>query len=271
MNPWLETAGILVLGALGVWAGYGCSRLPGRWWTVGYFTPLLLVILIGLAHRSRTLEFHQPLSSLMAGRREYALLAFFGTVLLVTPMGRLPRPRDRLAVGLLAAAVLLFVSAWPFISPVFVANRQRALVTREDAHGVCLQGTDYNCGPAAAVTALRRLGFKAEEGELAVLARTSSIHGTEPDVLARTLERRYGAEGLVVNYRPFRSIDDLPRGGCTLVVVKFSFLIDHYVAVLEVGPENVVVGDPLSGREVWSRDEFLQRWRKVGIALKRVP
>ncbi len=269
MNPWLETAGVVGLGGVGAWLGVACSRLPRPWWVLGYALPLGYVLLVGLGHRVRALEFEAPFSWFMAGRREYVWLAVLGTVLLVTPMSRLPKPRDRMAVGVLAAAILFLVSAWPFLSPALVHHRLRQLVTKLDRDGVCLQGTDYNCGPAAAVTALRRLGFSAEEGELAILARTSSIHGTEPDSLAWALRDRYGGEGLGVTYRAFDSVDEIPREGYTLAVVKFGFLVDHYVTVLAVGPATVTVGDPLSGVERLPRDQFLGRWRKVGIVLRR--
>jgi ABC-type bacteriocin/lantibiotic exporter with double-glycine peptidase domain len=34
----------------------------------------------------------------------------------------------------------------------------------------------------------------------------------------------------------------------------------HYVAVLEIAPAYVIIGDPLSGRSKWSREEFLAQW-----------
>ena len=52
-----------------------------------------------------------------------------------------------------------------------------------------MQSNGYNCGPAAAVTALRRLGLPAEEGELAILAHTSSAAGTSCDTLCTAIER----------------------------------------------------------------------------------
>ncbi len=110
-----------------------------------------------------------------------------------------------------------------------------------------LQSTPYKCGPAATVTALLRLGLPADEGELAALAFTSPAIGTAADILALTLRKRYGKDGLVVSLGSFRSAGELQRTGPTLAVVKLSFLIDHYVAVLEVTENEVIVGDPLAG------------------------
>jgi predicted double-glycine peptidase len=141
------------------------------------------------------------------------------------------------------------------------------LITHIDADGVCRQGTDYTCGPAAAVTLLRRMGFEAEESELAVLCRTSAFLGTPADLLANNLQARYRAEGLTAEYRSFRSIAELENSGPTLALVKFSLFLDHYVAVLDVGPETVTIGDPLVGKTILSHEEFERRWRRVGVVL----
>jgi len=143
------------------------------------------------------------------------------------------------------------------------------LHTRINGEGICLQNTGYTCGPAAAVTALRRLGLPAEEGEIAVLSQTSSFTGTPPDLLAGALRQRYDKDGLIVEYRFFKNLEELQQAGLTLAVVKFSFMVDHYVAVLKVTDAAVVVGDPLSGLETISREEFLERWRLCGITLQR--
>jgi ABC-type bacteriocin/lantibiotic exporter with double-glycine peptidase domain len=160
-------------------------------------------------------------------------------------------------------------SVLPFLAPAFYLKKLAALQTHVDSEGVCRQNTDYTCGPAAAVTALRRLGFPAEEGELAVRCRTNPFSGTAPDVLCEVLRERYGPLGLRCQYRPFASIDELKQAGLTLAVVKFGWLVDHYVTVLEVTDQAVVVGDPLAGRVTLSHQEFAARWRKVGVVLGR--
>ena len=112
---------------------------------------------------------------------------------------------------------------------------------------------------------MRRLGFAAEEGEIALLSRTSSARGTEPDLLADALRARYGKQGLVCDYRYFRSLADLKAAGLTLAVVKFNFFLDHYVAVLRFTRRGVVVGDPLSGEATWATAEFVARAKKLKV------
>jgi predicted double-glycine peptidase len=50
----------------------------------------------------------------------------------------------------------------PFLVPALIKERLSNLTTRLDSNGICYQSTDYTCGPAAAVTALRRLGLQAD-------------------------------------------------------------------------------------------------------------
>jgi hypothetical protein len=269
MQPWLETGGVVTLGALGVWLGRWFSRRPRPYWAIGYFIPLGLIVLIGLGYRFRTLEFMPPFSWLMAGRSEFALSALIGTMVLTTPLSRLPLRRDRVVVSLLMVCVVFLVSGLPFLAPAFNREKLAALKTRTDADGICLQNTDYTCGPAAAVTALRRLGLAAEEGEIAQFCRTSAAMGTPPDIMCRTLQKRYGSEGLTCEYRRFKSVADLKQSGYTLALIKFGLLLDHYVTVLEVGARTITVGDPLTGKETLTHEEFAKKWRFVGVVVNR--
>jgi ABC-type bacteriocin/lantibiotic exporter with double-glycine peptidase domain len=54
-----------------------------------------------------------------------------------------------------------------------------------------------------------------------------------------------------------------------LVVIHYSFMLDHYVAVLEVNDSEVIVGDPLNGLRHMSHAEFQQAWRGHGVVLRR--
>ncbi len=54
-----------------------------------------------------------------------------------------------------------------------------------------------------------------------------------------------------------------------LAVIKFNIMLDHYVTVLEVSDDGVTVGDPLLGLTKLSRAEFEDKWRFVGVVLKR--
>jgi len=269
MNQWLETFGVILLAVLGAWLGRFFSRLPKPWWLFGYFIPLLIIVLVGLPRINRSLEFVPPISWLVSGRTLFAMTGLVTTMILVTPLSRLQRKRDRQMV---AGFVILFVcysSVWPFFAPVLNRKFQASIKTNFDRDGICQQSSDYNCGPAAAVTALRKLGFPAEEGEIAILAHTSTAIGTPPDVLSRALQKHYGPNGLKCEYRHFKSIAELKNGGFTLAVINFSLFLDHYVTVLKVTDDLIIVGDPSRGLRAYSHEEFEKKWRHIGVVLKR--
>jgi predicted double-glycine peptidase len=269
MNPWVESLAVLLLAAGGMLVGAWFSRLPKPWWLFGYFLPLLVVISFDIANRCAALAFVPPVSWLMLGRNKFAATGFIAAMMLTTPMLKMPKPRDRVAVSILMLGAVLGTSVWPFLAPVFNQKQLAGLVTNLDGEGVCHQSTDYTCGPAAAVTALRKLGFKAEEGEIARLAHTTSATGTLPDVLARVLQDRYGNDGLVSQYRVFKSPAELK--GClpVLAVVKFNLLVDHYVTVLDINDREITIGDPLQGLDKLTIAEFTEKWRFTGVALRR--
>jgi peptidase C39-like protein len=269
MNPWFEALGVSLIAAVGVGLGRWFSRLPRPYWLIGYVVPLTLILAYILAHRVPALSLIPPFSWLVLGRNKFASMGFVATMVLTTPLSRIRPPRARLLISLLMALIVIQSSVWPFLAPAFNHNYLASLRTRIDSDGVCRQSNDYNCGPAAAVTALRRLGFPAEEGEIAILAHTSSAIGTPPDVLARALQERYGHEGLVSEYRVFRNLGELRQAGLVLAVIRYSFWMDHYVTVLEVTDREVIAGDPSLGLVRFSKESFLSRWRFVGVVLSR--
>lgn len=269
MSPYLAAIGAGLIAATGAWLGHLCSRLRKPYWLAGYVLPLLVILVCALAAQNAAIALAPPLSWLALGRRKFAVAGFAAAMVLTTPLSRLPRKRDRFVVALLTVVIVVTGSVWPFLAPAFARHQFELLQTRIDADGVCRQTTDYTCGPASAVTALRKLGLPAEEGKIALLSGTSAGTGTCPDILAAALQDFYGRDGLIAEYRAFHDIADLKKAGLTLAVVKFSFLVDHYVTVLEVTDSGVVVGDPLAGRDVLSYNEFKQRWRYTGVVLRR--
>ena len=118
---------------------------------------------------------------------------------------------------------------------------------------------------------LAKTGAAGEGGQIAIASYTSSETGTLADVLAESLQTEYGKDGLTAKYRTFKNIAELKQAGLALAVVKFGFMVDHWVTVLEVTDSEVIVGDPLNGLEKLSYDEFRKKWRFEGVVLKRKP
>jgi predicted double-glycine peptidase len=202
----------------------------------------------------------------MAGRTEFALLAPACTMMMTSLLSRLRRRGEQVLLAILMVVFVAGQSVPSFLMPAFNYRELSELKTLVDVDGVCIQSTGYTCGPAAAVTALRRVGVKAQEGDLAVLAHTTHMTGTPTDVLCDVITARHGVSCRQVHFRAIEGLRDCVP---VIAVVKYAFLIDHFVTVLEVTDATAVVGDPLEGRVELTRDQFAHRWRKCGIVFDR--
>lgn len=256
----LSGVGILALMVLG-WSVAG--RLARwRFWWIGLIPPLLLV---GGLIAERWFPGWRPVSWVIHGRREFVLLAISIPLLLGTLGRQLPAVRQRHMVQVLAVLLTLRVSLSPFLAPAFTYSQQSELETIMDRDGICLQSNGYNCGPAAAVTVLRRRGIPAEEGELALAAHTTQLTGTPVDCLVNAIHEMYGAQCSVEHAD---HLDALQGHVPFIAVVRHSFMVDHYVVVLKVTESCVQLGDPLKGLKQLTRAEFDRKWRKQAVVFK---
>lgn len=269
MNPWIETLGIILVALLGVFLGRLFSGLRKNYWQCGLLLSFILISMMVVARFNNSLLFIPPFSWVTAGRTRFVILAFAVTTGLTTPLSRLPRKCEKFTIGFLMTVVVFWFSVLPFLVPALIKEELRNLKTVVNPNGVCLQSTGYTCGPAAAVTALTKLGVTADEGEIAVLSHTSPVAGTLPTCLSSALQKRYGNEGLKCQYRNFNSINQLRNAGITLAVVKDGLINSHCVTVLGVTDDMVTVADPVWGRTLMSYKEFEKVWRFSGIVLKR--
>jgi hypothetical protein len=269
MAEYLGTMGVALLAVFGVFVGRAFSRLRSPYWQIGYAAPFVLIGMVAAARWSDTLVFQVPFSWLMAGRREFVAMSLACAMLLTTSLARLPNGRQRVMVNIFMVVAVVYFSILPFALPTFLKGRLSALDTSVNSSGVCIQGTAYTCGPAAAVTALGQLGIRGEEGEIAVSACTNPVTGTPPDLLRGALEELYGGEGLDCEYRYFDSIRELGDAGTSIVAVRFTFMVDHYVTVLDITDDEVVLGDPFDGRRTLTHAEFEEIWRHDGIVLRQ--
>ncbi len=268
MDPWLETIAVVLVALLGIVLGRAFSRLRRPCWILGYFVPLVLMVTLVVPRFANSLAFVPPFYWLM-GRIKFVILCLAVTMGLTTPLSRLPRKCEKLMICVLMAVVVTWFSVLPFLVPALVRGRLLNLKTRLDSEGICFQTTDYTCGPAAAVTALGKLGLPANEGEIAVLSHSSPITGTLPRCLYAALQNHYSGDGLKCRYRRFNSLAELADAGITLAVVRNTFLTDHCVVVLDVSDYTVTVGDPVAGKVSLPRKHFEKIWRFSGIVLKR--
>jgi len=269
MSPWFETAGVILVAFAGVSLGRLFSRLEKPYWVLGYLFPCILIAMLVTTRLDNALAFVRPFSWLAAGRIKFVVLSLAVSMGLTVPLSRLPHWLEKLIVCVLMAAFVTWFSVLPFLVPALIRDQLSNLTTKLDSDGVCRQTTDFTCGPAAAVTALGKLGLRGEEGEIAVLSYSSPVTGTLPTCLSSALQNRYGADGLKCRYRHFDSVNQLRNAGLTLAVVRDAFLLDHCIAVLNVSEDAVTVADPVTGTRLMPRSQFERIWRFCGIVLER--
>jgi len=269
MNPWFETFGVILLALSGAAAGrvFSYSRKSIRVW--GYILPFVLIAIILLAKYNCSLAFIPPFSWLTAGRIKYVVLSMIITIGLTTPLAHLPYRTERIVTCILMIVLVTYCSILPFLVPVLIKTDLTKLETRFDSNGICRQSKEYTCGPAAAVTALNRLGLNAQEGEIAVLSYTSPVTGTLPQCLNEALNNRYNTEGLVSQYRNFDSVSQLKDERFTLAVIRDAFMLDHCVTVLDISETSITIADPAIGMQSIPLEQFEKIWRFSGIVLKR--
>lgn len=269
MNPWLETTGVILVALLGALLGKLFSSLRKPYWLWGYFLPFMLIAMLLVARLNNALAFIRPFSWITMGRTRFVILALSVTMGLSTPLSRLPRKFEKVIICILIGVVVAWFSVSPFLVPALIKERLLNIKTKLDSEGNCFQSTGYTCGPAAAVTALGRLGLSADEGEIAVLSYSSPVAGTLPTCLSSALRELYSTDGLKCQYRHFNSINQLRNAGITLAVIKVGFLSHHCVTVLEVSDRIITIADPVVGRKLMTHEQFEKIWRFAGIVLNR--
>jgi predicted double-glycine peptidase len=260
----VQTAGVILLALSGVLIGRRFWRVKSRVWIVAYAVPLLLVGIIAVSRRLPRAELIPPFKWIMAGRTEFAVMALLCTMLLTAALSRLPQRRNRRAVVVLMILMTGYYSVLPFLMPAIEYSHLASLETTLDTDGVCLQSTQFNCGPAAAVTVLRSLGIPAEEGDVAIRSHTTRFTGAPMDSLCNSMRNNYGVESRLIHCR---DIGELRGKGPFVAVVKFNLVCDHYVAVMSVTETKVTIGDPLQGLRSCTPKEFMKEWRKCAIII----
>jgi predicted double-glycine peptidase len=228
-----------------------------------------LVGLILLARQDALGSKLPVLYPLAAGRIRFVMLVFAVTLGLTAPLDQLRSWVSRFATCLIMSVMIGVLISLPFLVPALMQQDLGASRTRIDRDGVCRQTRPYTCGPAAAVTALHHLGLPADEGALALLARTGPVIGTSPWDLSRALGNAYGPQGINSRFEYLDSLDCMPHGSILLAVVQDRNLLDHCVAVLNFDDTTVTLADPAEGLVLMPRGQFIQQWRHWGIILAR--
>lgn len=239
-----------------------------RLWLIAFFIAFAPVVGVILLNRVPAMHYTLLPAWLGRGYNEFLVMSVCVPLLFGILIPRLPHKRQKISVSLLTALLTVYYVTVPFLEPALTAKELAMLETvmEED---VCMQTTGYTCGAASAVTALRALGIETEESEMAIASRTTRRWGTTEQLLAEAIEGRYAKEGMHCECRGFGSVEEMREWCPVIAVVKHSFMVDHFVTVLEVDEETVTVGDPIKGRVTYSHEEFETQWRTLGVAVQR--
>lgn len=260
---------MLLVAAFGIGLGLAAARRSTAARIGAMASAFGLIGLILLARQDALWSKLPFLCPLAAGRIRFVMLMFAVTLGLTAPLDQLRSWVSRFATCLIMSVMIGVLISLPFLMPALMQRDLGASQTRIDRDGVCRQTRPYTCGPAAAVTALNRLGLQADEGSLALLARTGPVIGTSPWDLSRALDNAYAPQGLNSRFEHLDSLDRVPEGSILLAVVQDRNLLDHCVAVLDFDAGYVTIADPAEGLVRMPRPEFVQQWRHCGIVLER--
>ncbi|MBI3267846.1 MAG: hypothetical protein HYZ53_02400 [Planctomycetes bacterium] len=175
--------------------------------------------------------------------------------------------RGCLALTCLLSIQTVVAGSWVFREP---ADLKPSYWIRD----VYRQSTDYTCGAAALMTALRIQGIDSTEEEMARLSMTGKDQGTTMLRLAYALRRKLeGSDWKVAILRLNES--ELRRVRKPLIIdTKYEYLVDHIVVLLKLEEEArgtlAWVGDPLMGHTPMPFPEVVKLWRGYGICMFKV-
>jgi hypothetical protein len=126
--------------------------------------------------------------------------------------------------------------------------------------GVCIQSEDYTCGPAALATVFRYLGQEKTETEIARAMQTHRS-GTSIYEIIRYAKKNGGK----VRYMYEEDLSKIPSPSVLEVTVQGG--IGHVVAFLGSDGDRFIIGEPLQGRILLSKEEFFERYEYDGFVL----
>jgi hypothetical protein len=250
--------------------GLAAARRMGQtsWWWAPFVGAMIVVSLVMVGHRSMGLSVVPPFSWVIAANISPYLMAFTIPLLLFTLIVKLHEPRKRAVVTALMLFMAGAYSLLPVVSPAAAHASLLTAHTRFDGHGVCRQTRNFTCGPASAVTCLRVLGIPCDEGPLAAAAGAGPFVGTDPILLERAINGVATPSHVHCTYRVVDSLESVRTP--FIATMWIPPIGGHYVAVLDVSANKVIVGDPMNGRCTWDRKEFEQDWKHAAHEFSRV-
>jgi hypothetical protein len=188
---------------------------------------------------------------------ERDLVVPFGVLFFAAASRIVPEPRNKRATALMPLVLLAFlvvVNRWTFGQPECYRKdwgRWRG--------GVCLQATGFTCGAASIATICSARGVRVTEHEAAEASFTIPDRGITDLGATRALRRLLPGRKVTIRPVAVSELASVPLP--CLAPTRYSFWFDHMVTVLAVRPDGVLIGDPLQGPTLWTREEVEAKWR----------
>lgn len=140
----------------------------------------------------------------------------------------------------------------PFIKPIVLPVKLFSNITNTWVGDVCMQSTPSTCGPCSAATILKYYGINITEEEIARNSYTAAT-GTEIWYLIRYLRNI----DFDVRLHKIDNIFDVPTPAIVGTKVGWA---GHFIALLDIQDDKLVIGDSLVGELVLTREEFNERY-----------
>lgn len=191
--------------------------------------------------------------------------------LLGLALGLIPERRKRIAIGALAGVLGVFYVLRIGATAAFNPDQLTGEPTGSGL--VCRQTTGYSCGAAAASTLLAQVAVPSTEREMAILCGTNGMNGT--DVMGVMWGLREKLAGTPYSPRSLAHVDLAALRNLrhpTMAVKKLTWLIDHWIVVVRVGDDGILVADPLrDGLVLEDPQVFMQSFRGIVVTLDGHP
>lgn len=167
----------------------------------------------------------------------------------------------------LMLAALMLCAAYFFQGGIWMMQPTPTNAFGREAGRYCVQQTqDYSCVPAASATALRILGLRTDEAEMAQLSETRPGSGATLLRAFNGLNTRLTHTGITPQLLEPSYDQLMGLQPPILTPLRYEASRLHMVTLIEVRPHLVIVADPQIGIEFLSRHVFENLYTRQVIA-----
>jgi hypothetical protein len=265
---WIEFIAVGLTALAGLLSGAVVSRLGKRPALIACLCVIIVILTLGGGWFVPISMYNPVVFALFAGRIKLILLAFLVPMGLASAMPYLPYKIERRGVLVMTAVSIYVFAVFPFLGAAMAGDVLAGVPASFDSNGVCRQSTSFTCGPAAAATALHRLGVDVSEGQMAVLSRSCPYIGTSDYNLIHAVNQAVSDKPIECTYGCWEELPKLSGRQVMLVILQQGVWMNHCVAILNTTDRAVVFADPAEGIITLSQKHFQKLWTGRGILLQ---